>query len=272
MKIGPIILETSQIMKRANIQVTDNESNRDLELCDLPNDILSVVFKDNLCGFILAKQLCSRFNDMLPDIESVAELWVETLTNFDEEEGVDIVETLVGGVHHSVNGKPSIVYLEYDDEEGIVLEELIFHRRGRMHREGGPAWAKAERGRIMFHNYYANGLKHRVGEPAVIQYVYANDTDNDPAVESTFYHFGVIHNEYGPAIIKANNAMSLRYMCEMYYINGFLHRTDGPASIECFNGEMVLRHYVDGVETEGDNSWPGYGWGIESGFSLEWDF
>lgn len=72
----------------------------------------------------------------------------------DWENGVEgAVSTLVNGVLHSVDDKPSLV-----TDEG----EQIWHRYGVMHRDGAPArmlpdesWA-----------WYQNGKRHRVDGPA----------------------------------------------------------------------------------------------------------
>lgn len=140
--------------------------------------------------------------------------------------------------------------------------EEIWEVQGKLHREDGPALTRGQR-----EEWYWNGIRHRVGGPAVkdpsqgVEMWYQNGEhhrSDGPAtiLESvspdgtgsrsrtlTWYYLGLRHNAYGPADICTEDGRIYR---EQYYIAGQRHRIDGPAYVEYdHNGnESEIRWYI----------------------------
>jgi len=91
-------------------------------------------------------------------------------------------------------------------------------------------------------NYYRNknGKLHRLDGPAVI---YNNDEDWD--IWKEYYINGKLGRiGGGPAITKADYDTEINE----YYENDKLHRLDGPAHTEHWNGGRHSSYWIDGIE------------------------
>lgn len=103
----------------------------------------------------------------------------------------------------------------------------------------------------MVHKWYADGVLHRVGGPAVAY--------RDGRFE--YYERGVLHRTDGPTVREEN--------CDKWYYRGQLHRTDGPA-VANKRGEEEwflhgMRHRVGGPAKRDDSREEWYQYGQEHG-------
>lgn len=88
-------------------------------------------------------------------------------------------------------------------------------------------------GQLQLEMYYENGIKHRVGGPAIIWY-HENSTKDEVGQISNilYYRYGMIHRVDGPAKIEYDEDGILEK--EIYYQNDKKHRIGGPAEIEYY--------------------------------------
>jgi len=99
----------------------------------------------------------------------------------------DRIETLNDrNERHSFNDKPAI---EWDD--GCKW----WYKNERLHRMDGPAIINIDDSYIC-HNYYQNGLRHRVLKPAIIEWEYSIKTFE------SYYIKDRLHNPIGPARLR----------------------------------------------------------------------
>lgn len=98
---------------------------------------------------------------------------------------------------------------------------------GEIHRENAPAVIKKTHAGVVLSEYFiCHNKKHRVGGPATI-------TRDRGRVSICYYKDDKLHREneqeqFVPAVVETVNSV---VVLEQYYINGRLHRDDGPAHI-----------------------------------------
>jgi len=88
-------------------------------------------------------------------------------------------------------------------------ETKWYNKRGKLHREDGPAVENNKEG---FREWYKNGKLHREDGPAY----------EDVEGVKEWYKQGKLHREDGPAIEYSNGTIK-------WYFNNILHRENGPA-------------------------------------------
>jgi antitoxin component YwqK of YwqJK toxin-antitoxin module len=263
MKKGPITLERSWNMKRAinNEQTTNcvlnsdlirelsdknNEERESIPILELDEDVLRIIFMNNLPGFIAAKQVCVYVNKILPTLEDALIKYAKHIVEYDEDGEVTLEETRVCGVLHDIKNDAAHTSITYENGEIKTIEHKHYNR-GKLHRVDGPAWYKRENGRTVYKAYYVNGVIHRDGRSAETKYRYF-EFGCDPSVELKYYRMGLLHNSNGPAWILASKCGRLSHRFRKYYVNGVKHRDGGkPALTRYVMGDKTLKWYENGV-------------------------
>lgn len=126
---------------------------------------------------------------------------------------------------------------------------------GQLHREDGPAAIKYDiYGFVVSEEWGINGVPHRIGGPAIINFYAAIFSTNDGSKRKNgkqlnnecWFENGDLHRIGGPA--QTNYYPDGTKSFEQYYVNGRLHRLDGPSRQYWFsNGKIKYREYhVDG--------------------------
>jgi hypothetical protein len=107
---------------------------------------------------------------------------------------------------------------------------LVWMQKGKRHRSDGPA--------LLYpcgaFSYYENDLLHRSDGPAVV----AMDRISPLGYREGWLKHGAPDRKAGPALIDASGTC-------FYYLEGVLHRTDGPA-IESADGKRD-EYYLEGM-------------------------
>jgi hypothetical protein len=137
---------------------------------------------------------------------------------------------IVDGVHHTFYSKDGAVIAEcrITREYGENVERWF--RRGRLHREDGPAIICYNNGRITSEYWYRNGKRHRDDGPASICY------ENGKIISEYWYHDGKLHRDDGPASIWYKDGQITN---EYWVYNDALHRVNGPAKVLYNNGKTT---------------------------------
>jgi len=130
-------------------------------------------------------------------------------------------EWYINGKRHRENG-PAITWANGSEEWRV---------NGKLHREDGPAYISVD-----FKSWWKNGKRHREDGPAC--------TDNRIGFIGRYIN-GVKHRIGGPAIKYLNGTKE-------WCINGKLHRLDGPAVIKKYghkeywiNGKKLNKKEVE---------------------------
>lgn len=124
-------------------------------------------------------------------------------------------------------------------KDGSIKTEEWTDSEGKAHREDGPAIIRyAKDGTVGCKTWMRHGITHREDGPAVIR-----RTEYGPTVE--WYVNGELHREDGPAVIDyENDGVPFR---QQWMQHGKHHRVDGPADIwGREDGEHDERWYIDG--------------------------
>lgn len=126
------------------------------------------------------------------------------------------------GNYHNDNG-PS--YVEYDFVENHPIR-ICYHKHGLPHRIGGPAVMDFQRSDMSnFRRFvFLNGseISGVRGDSEIVWFLQREG----------WYVNGILHRDDGPADVRYDLKRHLPYKSlEEWYKNGLLHRTDGPARI-----------------------------------------
>lgn len=153
-----------------------------------------------------------------------------------------IEKWFVDDVLHRVNGPAIIKY----DSDGVIIYKS-YYLNGIRHRTGGPAIINYNNFSKIIQSlqWFSNGNRHRTDGPAVINYILGIESSetNITLSHEKYYIDGVLHREDGPADIHNT---SEKYI-QIYSRNGKIHREDGPAKIIISKKSYHIFYYINGV-------------------------
>ena len=135
----------------------------------------------------------------------------------------------------------------YDNNTCVeIVSKNLDHRKNYSIRFGDRIWEFNPHMK-----YYKIVNPYSMNIPVINWKRILHREDNLPAIEfedlsKVYYVDGKLHRTDGPAIIGKNS----KYLTisERYYVDGKLHRTDGPAEILCDDSGIkeYERYYIDG--------------------------
>jgi len=146
---------------------------------------------------------------------------------YNSDGSIEEMHYYINGSLHSINEEPSVIMW---NNRKKTCEK--WHKNNLLHRIGSPAWIIYEyNGMRTF--WYQNGIFYRENNESTYQ-IYLDDRIH---FEGWTIDGITVHNEYGPAFILYNSDGSIKEI--RYYLNGLLHRIDGPSIIIWKNNNKI---------------------------------
>lgn len=167
-----------------------------------------------------------------------------------------IVHYLDGKMHRDSQDGPAVIHADYsiyytrgemnrDPRKGPAYysaECAKFYVKGQLHREEGPAVMMIDGS----FQYYEDGRRHRDPEEGPAELTFGSldeETGLKKIKVAKYYLNGALHRLDGPAVIHESGKLE-------YYKNGKRHRDDGPALI--YPGGESEHYYIRGVRHRTD--------------------
>lgn len=135
------------------------------------------------------------------------------------------------------NDGPASININYDNSDMRTKE--TWYQMGNVHRNDDPACTEKLNNRIVNEKWYSNGVMYKEITPFT-------EITKKTNIKKFTDQEGNVHNNEKCAYEHMIDGKQLK----LWYVNGNLHRDDGPAFIKICDKYVIHKYYVDGIETD----------------------